>query len=89
MEEKIKELFHNKKTNKEIIIGLADSGINISESTLKRRLKQFGLFRGKKGENIEEIVDILAEEIVGIGRNRGYRRLKNVLETKHNVIATQ
>jgi transcription antitermination factor NusA-like protein len=80
-------LFHKQKTNKQIITGLADS--DISESTLKRRLKQFGLFRGKKGENIEEIVDILAEEIVVVGWNRGYRRLKNVLETKHNVRATQ
>ena len=82
----IERYFHLGFENQVILDFLKNRhGITISLSTLKRRLRDYGLKR--RGAQIEdqEVREILLREISGPGQLRGYRAVWHSLRLKHHI----
>ena len=84
--ELIEEYFHRGYGNKVIVdILRCQHGIQISLSTLKRRLQDYGLNR--RGLNVDEnrLRQLIQSEISGPGQLRGYRAVWHSLRLCHNI----
>ena len=82
----IERYFHLGFENQVILDFLKNRhGITISLSTLKRRLRDYGLKR--RGMQIEdqELRKILLREISGPGQLQGYRAVWHSLRLKHHI----
>eukprot|EP00794_Sanderia_malayensis_P013171 gene13171-14521_t len=61
-------------------------GISMSLSTLKRRLRDFGLSRRNNGQvNVDEVRQIIRQELSGSGRLLGYRSIWHSLRLEHHI----
>lgn len=83
--ELIKRYFNQGYSNKEIIEFLKLHDVNISMSTLKRRLRTLKLSRRQKGTNVvtdEELKKTIEEELAGSGCFVGYRKMWAKLKRK-------
>lgn len=82
----IEEYFHLGFENQVILDFLNNRhGIALSLSTLKRRLRDYGLKR--RGVQIEdhELREVMLREISGPGQLRGYRAVWHSLRLKHHI----
>ena len=59
--------------------------IQMSMSTLKRRLKMFGLKRKSQEVNMNELTEIIRRELNGSGCLFGYRAMWHTLRIKHGI----
>ena len=60
--------------------------IKMSMSTLKRRLKMFGLQRKQQEVNMDEITEIMRRELSGSGCLFGYRTMWHTLRIKYGIL---
>ena len=60
-------------------------GIRISLSTLKRRLRDYGLKRRGNDVNVDQLRDIIRNEILGSGESQGYRAVWHSLRLVHQI----
>ena len=82
----IERYFHRGYENKVILDFLnRHHGITISISTLKRRLRDYGLRR--RGVNVEEdqLENVIRQEMSGPGELRGYRAIWHSLRLNHQI----
>ena len=94
-EEEIIRLYFNCGYKYEEIIALLGKyhAIEISMSTLQRRLRSYGLGRGKNGVNEHSLKDLIRAELDGAGCLGGYRsvwhslRLVNGVSVPRNTVA--
>lgn len=82
----IENYFHQGYENKVILDFLnIHNEVSMSLSTLKRRLKDYGLRR--RGEDIDDnrLRDIIRQEMSGPGELRGYRAIWHSLRLVHHI----
>ena len=86
IKEIIEYYFHCGYENKIILEFLAiHHGINISLSTLKRRLREYGLRRRNLELDEQMIRNLIEIETNGPGELRGYRAIWHALRIKHHI----
>lgn len=72
--------------NEGILQFLADyHGIRMSLSTLKRRLRDYGLKRRGNDVNVDQLRDIVRNKILGSGESQGYRAVWHSLTLVHHI----
>ena len=59
--------------------------IRMSLSTLKRRLRDYGLKRRGNDVNVDQLRDIIRNEIRGSGESQGYRAVWHSLRLVHQI----
>ena len=82
----IRDYFHLGYENEVILQFLVDyHGIKMSLSTLKRRLRDYGLKRRGNEVDVDQLRDIIRNEISGSGQALGYRAVWHSLRLVHQI----
>ena len=82
----IRDYFHLGYENEVILQFLVDyHRIKMSLSTLKRRLRGYGLKRREKEVDVDQLRDIIRIEISGSGQALGYRAVWHSLRLVHQI----
>ena len=82
----IEHYFHRGFQNQVIVDFLNNRhGVTMSLSTLKRRLRDYGLSRRGVDVSDHEVRDIVQREISGPGELRGYRAVWHSLRLNHHI----
>ena len=87
----IKVFFFSGLKQKGVQQELKSLGIQLSASTLTRRLKEWGLTKNMNYDvqRINDIRKIIEHEIRNMGMNLGYRRMRSLLRVKHGRLVTK
>ena len=84
--DQLREHFHLGYENEVILQFLVDyHGIKMSVSTLKRRLRDYGLKRRENEVDVDQLRDIIRNEISGSGQALGCRAVWHSLRLMHRI----